>query len=207
MKHCNKIPRRIEISPAFVALLCAYFYFDPAQTFAPFVFAITLHEAGHLLALRLLHARIHRLQFSICGAVISTDPLRYSQELIAAISGPFVNFMFLLLSLQNYPRFALVNFCLLFFNLLPFYPLDGGRFLRALLHLLLTDRAAQFVETLVMSVCLLSLTAFSCYLTCIWHAGLWPILVCALLLLRIAGNYLPEHFSKKVSSFNRNFSR
>ena len=34
--------------------------------------------------------------------------------------------------------------------------------------------------------------AFSCYLTCFWHAGLWPVLVCACLLLRVSGTILPE---------------
>ena len=44
----------IEINPAFVAILCAYYYFDPACTFWPFVSALLFHEAGHLLLLWLL---------------------------------------------------------------------------------------------------------------------------------------------------------
>ena len=44
-----KLPLRIE--PGLVALLCAWFYFDPAGTFLPFVCAAALHEAGHLAML------------------------------------------------------------------------------------------------------------------------------------------------------------
>lgn len=187
------ILRRIEISPAFVALLCAWFYFDPAGTFLPFLCAATCHEAGHLLLLRLFHVRIHSLCLGLSGAVLRTEPLRYSRELLVAAAGPAVNFCLLLLCARSAPRFALVNFSLLCYNLLPFYPLDGGRVLRALLHLLLTDRAASIVERLICGICMAGLLALSCYLTCVWHAGLWPVLVCALLLLRISGTVLPEH--------------
>ena len=45
----SKLPLRIE--PGLVALLCAWFYFDPAGTFLPFVCAAALHEAGHLAML------------------------------------------------------------------------------------------------------------------------------------------------------------
>ena len=61
----SEIRRKIEISPAFVAVLCAYFYFDPAGTFFPFLLAVTLHEAGHLITLRLLKSEIHSLRFEL----------------------------------------------------------------------------------------------------------------------------------------------
>lgn len=50
----SKLPLRIE--PGLVALLCAWFYFDPAGTFLPFVCAAALHEAGHLAMLLLAAA-------------------------------------------------------------------------------------------------------------------------------------------------------
>lgn len=181
----------LDVSPAFVALLCAYFYFDPAQTFFPFLFAVTLHEAGHLLALRLMGARVHKISFHIAGAVIHTQPLRYSMELLAAAAGPLTNGICAAVFLHRYPRFALIHLLLLFYNLLPFYPLDGGRILRALLHLLLNEPVATVIEKIIASVTLLLLVAFSCYLTCVWHAGLWPVLICALLLVRVAGTILP----------------
>lgn len=186
-----RIRRYFEVSPACVALLCAYFYFDPAQTFLPFLFAVTLHEAGHLLALRCMHAQLHKISFHLSGAIIHTQALSYQKELLAAAAGPAVNVLCSAVFLHHDPRFALVNLLLLGYNLLPFYPMDGGRMLRALLHLLLPDGMAMVTERVIVVAGLLSLTAFSCYLTCIWHAGLWPVILCALLLLRVAGTVIP----------------
>lgn len=187
MKRCS-----LDITPAFAVFLCAYYYFDPAHTFAPFLAAVTLHEAGHLIMLRLLHVRVHKLRLALSGAVIETDLLPYRKEIVVAAAGPLVNGIALLLLSKKAPLFALINLCLLAYNLLPFYPLDGGRILRALLHLLLSDRMARALERGIAAVCLLLLIAFSCYLTCVWHAGLWPVLVCGCLLLRVSGTILPE---------------
>lgn len=187
MKKCS-----LDISPAFAVFLCAYYYFDPAHTFAPFLAAITLHEAGHLFMLRLLRVRVHKLRLAVSGAVLETEVLPYRKEIAVALAGPTVNGAALLLFSKRAPLFALVNFCLLAYNLLPFYPLDGGRILHALLHLLLSDRMARALERGISAVCLMLLIAFSCYLTCVWHAGLWPVLVCGFLLLRVSGTILPE---------------
>lgn len=187
----SEIRQKIEITPAFLAFLCAFFYFDPAGSFFPFLLAATLHEAAHLLALRLLSARVHKLCLSACGAVLQTEPLSYGKELLAAAAGPAANLLLALLFAKRAPIFALVNLCLLLFNLLPLYPLDGGRILRAALLLLLPVRAAEIAEKCIVVLSMLALTAFSCYLTCAWHAGLWPVIICGLLFVRIAGTVFP----------------
>ena len=142
----SKLPLRIE--PGLVALLCAWFYFDPAGTFLPFVCAAALHEAGHLAMLLWLRQPVHSLCLGLQGAVLRTGPLRYRDELLAAAAGPAMNLALLLAFSRTLPRFALVNFCLLAYNLLPFYPLDGGRLLRAVLRTLLPLRAAVWARRL-----------------------------------------------------------
>ena len=182
----SKLPLRIE--PGLVALLCAWFYFDPAGTFLPFVCAAALHEAEHLAMLLWLRQPVHSLCLGLQGAVLRTGPLRYRDELLAAAAGPAMNLALLLAFSRTLPRFALVNFCLLAYNLLPFYPLDGGRLLRAVLRTLLPLRAAVWAERGVCLLCGALLLACAGYLTLCWHAGPWPLLVCLLLGLRCCRN-------------------
>lgn len=203
MTICRHKPL-IEIRPAFIAFLCAYYYFDPARSFFPFLFSVTLHEASHLLTLTCLRVPVCRFSLSAVGAVLETPPLSYRDEIIAAASGPAVNAVLFLLLIQKDPAFALVNFCLLAYNLLPFYPLDGGRILRAVLCTLFQERTAQIVERLITLLGMLSLTALAVYLTCIWHAGLWPVLVCAILLMKIScqgeTTFFPVRVDKRKSA-------
>lgn len=199
MKRCS-----LDISPAFAVFLCAYYYFDPAHTFVPFLMSVTLHEAGHLLLLWILRAKVRCIRLTLSGAVIETEPLAYRKELLVAAAGPAVNAALLILAIHRAPLLALVSLCQLLYNLLPLYPLDGGRILRALLLLSLPERAARLVERGVATVCLLALLGFSCYLTCVWHAGLWPVMAFGFLLVRVAGTILPEKSAHRELTKGRN---
>ena len=190
--RAGRILHRVDVTPGFVAFLCAYFYFDPAGTFAPFLLGVSLHEAAHLLLLRLAKAQIQQIQLSLSGAIIRTAPLTNRWEILTAAAGPAMNFLLFLLLMRQMPMAALVNLCLFAYNLLPFYPLDGGRILRAALHTLLPDGAADLLERIVGGLCLLCLCAAACYLTCALHAGLWPVILCALLIVKTAGILSPR---------------
>lgn len=191
MKIC-KFLKRIYITPGFLCFLCAYYYFDPAGSFSPFLLGAAAHESGHLLLCHLLHRRIHRIRLSLQGACITVDPLPYRQELLIATAGPAVNMVLFFLFLHEAPPFALLNLGLCLYNLLPFYPLDGGRILRALLHLLLQDDTALLVERCVGGFCLGLLFCFCVYLSLGLQSGLWPVLLFGLLLLRIGGTIFPK---------------
>lgn len=205
MKRYNVL-RAVEISPAFIAFLCAYYYFDPAKTFAPFVLSAAAHEAGHLLALSLMRVRVHKLRLTFSGAILVTEPLRYSREIIAAAAGPAVNALLLASFATTAPVAAFVNLLLLGYNLLPFYPLDGGRILRAGLRILFPPDAAELVERFFCGACCLFLLLGAVYLTCVRHLGLWPVILWALLTVRIAGTLLPDRrifLRKELTNDNR----
>lgn len=187
----GKLLRRVDISPAFTAFLCAYYYLDPAGTFWAFFGSILAHELGHLAALKAAGVRIHRLRLTASGASIRTEPMSYRQELLTAAAGPAVNVLLSCFFLHRVPAAALINLALLTYNLLPFYPLDGGRILRCLLHLLLKPHIAELLERCVEGVCLLLLWMGAIYLCCVLHEGLWPAVVCGLLTVRIAGTIFP----------------
>ena len=182
MKNSRSSP---EISPAFIAFLCAYCYSDPGGTFFPFLISAFLHEAGHLAVLRLCGVRVRKIRLEAAGAAIVTEPLPNRKELLSAAAGPAVNLVLFSLTLRRNPPFAVVNLCLLVFNLLPVYPLDGGRMLRACLSMAFSDRTVCLTEQIVTGLVFCILTGGSVYLTCVRHLGLWPVLVCAVLFLRV----------------------
>ncbi len=121
------------------------------------------------------------------GTVIRVEKLSYRQELLVSLAGPMVNALLFFAALETNPTFALTNFGLFCYNMLPLYPLDGGRMLRAFLLLSLPEGIASRVEQGIGAACLLFLIGAAVYLTCVLHAGLWPVLLCAFLLLRVGG--------------------
>ncbi len=114
---------------------------------------VTLHEFGHIAMARHFGIRTPEVILSPIGGIASLEkmPDQPRQELLVAIAGPLVNVVIALLLMalfglgfSNYTtqgfetatlaqRLFIVNVTLVLFNLIPAFPMDGGRMLRAVL--------------------------------------------------------------------------
>ncbi len=139
-------------------------------TFALFVLglfaSVLLHELAHALTAAKLGLRTTEIvMFPIGGVSRMERLLRPSEELWISFSGPLMNLaiaaaLFGFLAYSNgsmpikvadivapsdanvLPRLAYGNLLLAFFNLIPAFPMDGGRILRALLSFVRTEEEA-----------------------------------------------------------------
>lgn len=118
---------------------------------------VVLHELGHSLMARRFGIRVRDIVLFPIGGVaraeaIPDDPRR---EIAVAVAGPVVNFgiagvLFLVLAASGIPPhgsgflvdLAWVNLALAVFNLIPAFPMDGGRILRGMLSLRMPYLAA-----------------------------------------------------------------
>jgi len=115
-----------------------------------FFASVVTHELSHAVVANLLGQPIDRISLFIFGGMahLGHEPTSARDELKIAAAGPLSSFvlgaLFLAIpralhldeqsmwaSVFNY--LGLINFALGFFNLLPGFPLDGGRILRAVL--------------------------------------------------------------------------
>ncbi len=115
---------------------------------------VVLHEFGHILMARRFGIETPDVIFLPIGGVARMPrmPEKPMQELAVAVAGPMVNviiafFLFLILGtiqsgslahiddprLSLLARLAAVNVFLVLFNMIPAFPMDGGRVLHALL--------------------------------------------------------------------------
>ncbi len=109
--------------------------------------AVILHELAHAMTAKRLGYAMTELRLMPYGAAIVGDvsALAPTEEIKIALAGPLVSIALALLTAagwwlvpQSYSVteiFARVNLCLALTNLLPVYPLDGGRILLAVLSL------------------------------------------------------------------------
>jgi len=112
-----------------------------------FFLSILLHELGHSILAKIYKIKVKRITLFIFGGVaeISKEPPKSSAEFLIAIAGPVTSFLlagiFYLLEkafagndylMAPFRYLAFINFLLAVFNLIPGFPLDGGRVFRAI---------------------------------------------------------------------------
>jgi len=144
---------RVTIRGGFLLLMAVLFYFDTAGVLFWFVPAAALHEAGHLLALRLFGARVQTVEFSLRGVDICLPDwpaLSYGRDFAATLAGPLFSLSGAALAAKLADCFgaglyvmAGIAFTQGLFNLLPARTLDGGRLLRLALSRFLNERLAD----------------------------------------------------------------
>lgn len=106
--------------------------------------SIALHELGHSLVAQAFGCRVRDITLMLIGgcATIIDMPRKAWQEFLMALAGPLVSALIgavcLALVTMGSPSLffylEMINLSLCFFNLLPAFPMDGGRILRAFLH-------------------------------------------------------------------------
>ena len=107
----------------------------PVSLLAAAALAAVCHELCHVLAVILLGGRVERFSLTLGGAVLDISGLSCGREALASAAGP-AGSLLLLLGLRRFPVLALCGLAQGCFNLLPVYPLDGGRLLARILECL-----------------------------------------------------------------------
>lgn len=92
------------------------------------------------------------------------------EEILILLAGLFTHFLFPwlfygimqldLISYSYYEYLVQLNFAIFLFNLLPVYPLDGGRLLDAILHLFFNYQKARNITLFLSCLCLTFLILF-----------------------------------------------
>jgi len=129
---------------------------------------VLLHEFGHAIAAKAFGIKTPDITLLPIGGVARLErmPEKPSQELVVALAGPAVNVvialgLFLVIGFQRITdtaavegssmlvKLMVINVWLVLFNLVPAFPMDGGRVLRALLATRLNyARATQIAATI-----------------------------------------------------------
>ncbi|GHV02250.1 metalloprotease [Clostridia bacterium] len=136
---------KLRINPLFIALGVVLFVLGQGFTFIAYFIAMVAHEMAHSAMAAHFGYLLDDVNLMPYGAALSgeTDGMKPREEIAVALAGPLAGFALAIiftalwwLAPSTYfftETFVLANFMTSAFNLLPVFPLDGGRVALALL--------------------------------------------------------------------------
>lgn len=153
---------RFRIDLKIFLFIILFYVTKQIEIYAIIMFFAILHEFGHLLAGLLLGMKPEKMEIMPYGVSISfkLTPEDYNKKvrrgnqlelkkIVVALAGPVTNFIIILIIWQLRVNIFLglmmlySNLLLILFNLLPIYPLDGGRVIKGILHIFLGKMKAE----------------------------------------------------------------
>lgn len=131
---------------------------------------LSIHESMHIFIGYLFHYPLEKViiyPFGLCAQIEYIGYGNVLHEFLIIAAGPLTHFVFPIIfrwlayiNIISYPYMEylqMLNVSILIFNILPIYPLDGGRIIQCLTHMILPYRKAQILTLLLSSLnlCLL----------------------------------------------------
>ena len=159
-----------------IFLFALVFYFTKQiEIYSLVMFFAIIHEFGHLMVGLLLGMKPSKFELTPYGIGISFEitPKDYNykigkgnwlevKKILVALAGPMTNFVIILICFKldigffSGLRVIYTNILLIVFNLLPIYPLDGGRIIKGILHIKFgKQKADKYINNLTLIVLIL----------------------------------------------------
>lgn len=179
---------RFRIDLKIFIFLILFYFTKQIELYAMIMLFAIIHELGHLLAGLLMGMKPEKIEIMPFGLSISfkinvkeynkkihKGNLLEIKKIIVATAGPITNFIIILIASKlkiDFIKSMLIiytNFLIMIFNLAPIYPLDGGRILKGILHIIYGKRKSEKYTNIISKIMVIIITGVSSILILYIH--------------------------------------
>ena len=171
---------RFRIDLKIFIFLVLFYFTKQIEIYALIMIFAIIHELGHLVAGILMGMKPEKIELMPFGLSVSfkINVNEYNKKIkkgnnleikkiLIALAGPLTNLIIILITYRlkiDIIKSMLIiytNFLIMIFNLLPIYPLDGGRILKGILHISFGKRKSEKYINNISKITVIIITAIT----------------------------------------------
>lgn len=171
---------RFRIDLKIFIFLVLFYFTKQIEIYALIMIFTIIHELGHLVAGILMGMKPEKIELMPFGLSVSfkININEYNKKIkkgnnletkkiLIALAGPLTNLIMILITYRlkiDIIKSMLIiytNFLIMIFNLLPIYPLDGGRILKGILHISFGKRKSEKYINNISKITVIIITAIT----------------------------------------------
>lgn len=166
---------QIKINLAIFFFIIIFLLTHQIEIYAWVMLFALIHELGHMITGIILKLKPKLLSFMPFGVSITFETYGYRKlieikKIVIAMAGPLTNLIiciitfFLHINLETKTLIMYANILIVLFNLMPLYPLDGGRILKGLIRFKYKTIEADKIVNKISNILIILLTIISSFL-------------------------------------------
>ena len=163
---------KIRIDLKILIFLALFYFTNQIEIYLIIMFFCMIHECGHIVMGLILKMKTEKLEIMPCGLSISfkenPDDIKMNlKKIFVALAGPIVSIGLIILYTYVEPthisrQIAIYsNLLILLFNLIPIYPLDGGRIIMGILYIKLGAIKSEKIINRISNITMIFITVIS----------------------------------------------
>lgn len=215
-----RVLKKVPIHPTFYLIIIWYVLSGRIFNFLVFTIVLAIHEYGHYYVSKKLGYTLERFYIAPYGACLNYKEKQFerSDEIKIAIAGPIANVFSALVCIAFWwisPNVYMFTYSFVeeslmlgIFNLLPAYPLDGGRILTSILAVKVgRNKAVKYVKlfNVIFSIVFLALFILSFFFS---FNPSFALMIIFLMSGFLQGDYASKYknsflFDKKLKQYSK----
>ena len=156
---------KFKLHPLFLIFVCAFVYYGYGLLLANYLVVVLIHELAHAYVACKLGYTLKNVTLLPYGAALDGSAVAFKakDEVKIALAGPLINVIMGTICIALWwvfpstyaftSDFVFANFVTAIFNIIPAFPLDGGRVLLALISTKLSRKKAHKIVKIVGITC------------------------------------------------------
>ena len=174
----------IKVNIQIFAIIAILILTNQIEIYAWLMLFALIHEIAHMCAGIILKLKPQTLEIQPFGIGVVFESFENTniKKIIIALAGPIINIIlaiiFNYLSFGNRDLIVSANIILAIFNLMPIYPLDGGRILKAIINMRKKSIEADKIINKISNILIIIITMVASILILIYrNIGLFIIII------------------------------